>query len=139
MLYLAQTMASMINFSAANGDIVLDAVIGGLSISAWGLGNVGYASGPIVVAGHATGGKTGAGCRAISPLMLERTGKAKKIVHMLFFQNSVGASSRLLFNHARYKVVDVFFFSRSNPIANVDAYVIVHYTRAYLLVKFTIS
>lgn len=45
----AQALAGTINVSAANGGIALGAVIGGLSISAWGPGNVGYVSGAIAV------------------------------------------------------------------------------------------
>jgi predicted MFS family arabinose efflux permease len=45
----AQALAGTINVSAANGGIALGAVIGGLSISAWGAGNIGYVSGAIAV------------------------------------------------------------------------------------------
>jgi predicted MFS family arabinose efflux permease len=45
----AQALAGTINVSAANGGIALGAVIGGLSISAWGPGYVGYVSGAIAV------------------------------------------------------------------------------------------
>ncbi|MGS0743732.1 MFS transporter [Glaciimonas sp. GG7] len=45
----AQALAGTINVSAANGGIALGAVLGGLSISAWGVGNVGYVSGAIAV------------------------------------------------------------------------------------------
>lgn len=45
----AQALAGTINVSAANGGIALGAVIGGLSISAWGPGNIGYVSGAIAV------------------------------------------------------------------------------------------
>nr|WP_245182395.1 MFS transporter [Glaciimonas immobilis] len=45
----AQALAGTINVSAANGGIALGAVIGGLSISAWGSGNIGYVSGVIAV------------------------------------------------------------------------------------------
>lgn len=45
----AQALAGTINVSAANGGIALGAVIGGLSISAWGPGNVGYVSAAIAV------------------------------------------------------------------------------------------
>jgi len=45
----AQALAGTINVSAANGGIALGAVIGGLSISAWGAGNIGYVSGAIAL------------------------------------------------------------------------------------------
>jgi predicted MFS family arabinose efflux permease len=45
----AQALAGTINVSAANGGIALGAVIGGLSISAWGPGNIGYVSGAIAL------------------------------------------------------------------------------------------
>ena len=45
----AQALAGTINVSAANGGIALGAVIGGLSISTWGPGNIGYVSGAIAV------------------------------------------------------------------------------------------
>jgi predicted MFS family arabinose efflux permease len=45
----AQALAGTINVSAANGGIALGAMIGGLSISAWGPGNIGYVSGAIAV------------------------------------------------------------------------------------------
>jgi DHA1 family inner membrane transport protein len=45
----AQALAGTINVSAANGGIALGAVIGGLSISTWGPGNVGYVSAVIAV------------------------------------------------------------------------------------------
>lgn len=45
----AQALAGTINVSAANGGIALGAVIGGLSVSAWGPGNVGYVSAAIAV------------------------------------------------------------------------------------------
>jgi DHA1 family inner membrane transport protein len=45
----AQALAGTINVSAANGGIALGAVLGGLSIAAWGAGNVGYVSAGISV------------------------------------------------------------------------------------------
>jgi DHA1 family inner membrane transport protein len=45
----AQALAGTINVSAANGGIALGAVIGGVSISNWGAGNVGYVSAAIAV------------------------------------------------------------------------------------------
>jgi DHA1 family inner membrane transport protein len=45
----AQALAGTINVSAANGGIALGAVLGGLSIAAWGPGNVGYVSAAIAV------------------------------------------------------------------------------------------
>ena len=45
----AQALAGTINVSAANGGIALGAVLGGLSISAWGAGNVGYVSAAIAL------------------------------------------------------------------------------------------
>ena len=45
----AQALAATLNVSAANGGIALGAVIGGLSISLWGPGNVGYVSGLIAI------------------------------------------------------------------------------------------
>ena len=45
----ARALAGTINVSAANGGIALGAVIGGVSISAWGAGNIGYVSGAIAV------------------------------------------------------------------------------------------
>jgi len=43
----AQALAGTINVSAANGGIALGAVIGGVSISAWGPANIGYVSAAI--------------------------------------------------------------------------------------------
>ncbi len=43
----AQALAGTINVSAANGGIALGALIGGLAISAWGPGKIGYVSGAI--------------------------------------------------------------------------------------------
>ena len=45
----AQALAGTINVSAANGGIALGAMLGGLSISAWGPGHVGYVSAAIAV------------------------------------------------------------------------------------------
>ncbi|MGS0759045.1 MFS transporter, partial [Roseateles sp. GG27B] len=45
----AQALAGTINVSAANGGIALGAVLGGLSISAWDTGSVGYVSGAIAL------------------------------------------------------------------------------------------
>lgn len=45
----AQALAGTINVSAANGGIALGAVIGGVSLTAWGAGNVGYVSAAIAV------------------------------------------------------------------------------------------
>lgn len=45
----AQALAGTINVSAANGGIALGAVLGGLSVSAWGPGHVGYVSAAIAV------------------------------------------------------------------------------------------
>ena len=45
----AQALAGTINVSAANGGIALGALIGGLSISQWGAGQVGYVSAAIAV------------------------------------------------------------------------------------------
>lgn len=45
----AQALAGTLNVSAANGGIALGAMIGGLGISAWGVGNIGYVSGVIAV------------------------------------------------------------------------------------------
>lgn len=45
----AQALAATLNVSAANGGIALGALIGGLSISAWGPGNVGYVSGGLAI------------------------------------------------------------------------------------------
>ena len=45
----AQALAGTINVSAANGGIALGAMIGGLGISAWGAGNIGYLSGAIAL------------------------------------------------------------------------------------------
>jgi predicted MFS family arabinose efflux permease len=45
----AQALAGTINVSAANGGIALGAVIGGVSISAWGAGNIGYVSAAIAL------------------------------------------------------------------------------------------
>lgn len=45
----AQALAGTLNVSAANGGVALGAMIGGLSISAWGPGNVGYVSAVIAV------------------------------------------------------------------------------------------
>lgn len=45
----AQALAGTINVSAANGGIALGALIGGVSISAWGAGNIGYVSGAIAL------------------------------------------------------------------------------------------
>jgi DHA1 family inner membrane transport protein len=43
----AQALAGTINVSAANGGIALGAVIGGVSITTWGVGHIGYVSGAI--------------------------------------------------------------------------------------------
>lgn len=43
----SQALAGTINVSAANGGIALGALIGGVSITAWGVGNVGYVSAAI--------------------------------------------------------------------------------------------
>lgn len=45
----AQALAGTINVSAANGGIALGAVIGGIAISSWGAGNIGYVSAAIAV------------------------------------------------------------------------------------------
>jgi DHA1 family inner membrane transport protein len=45
----AQALAGTINVSAANGGIALGAVIGGVSITTWGVGQIGYVSGAIAV------------------------------------------------------------------------------------------
>jgi predicted MFS family arabinose efflux permease len=45
----AQALAGTINVSAANGGIALGALIGGVSISAWGAANIGYVSGAIAL------------------------------------------------------------------------------------------
>jgi predicted MFS family arabinose efflux permease len=45
----AQALAGTINVSAANGGIAFGAVIGGVSISAWGAGNIGYVSAAIAL------------------------------------------------------------------------------------------
>jgi DHA1 family inner membrane transport protein len=45
----AQALAGTINVSAANGGIALGAMLGGLSISHWGPGHVGYVSAAIAV------------------------------------------------------------------------------------------
>ena len=45
----AQALAGTINVSAANGGIALGAMIGGLGISTWGAGNIGYLSGAIAL------------------------------------------------------------------------------------------
>jgi predicted MFS family arabinose efflux permease len=45
----AQALAGTINVSAANGGIALGAVLGGVSISAWGPGNIGYVSAAIAL------------------------------------------------------------------------------------------
>lgn len=45
----AQALAGTINVSAANGGIALGAVIGGVAISHWGAGNIGYVSAAIAV------------------------------------------------------------------------------------------
>lgn len=45
----AQALAGTINVSAANGGIALGAVIGGVAISQWGAGNVGYVAAAIAV------------------------------------------------------------------------------------------
>jgi predicted MFS family arabinose efflux permease len=45
----AQALAGTINVSAANGGIALGAVIGGVGISSWGVGNIGYVSAVIAV------------------------------------------------------------------------------------------
>lgn len=45
----AQALAGTINVSAANGGIALGAVIGGVAISTWGAGNIGYVSAAIAV------------------------------------------------------------------------------------------
>ncbi len=45
----AQALAGTINVSAANGGIALGAVIGGLTVSHFGAGNVGYVAGAIAV------------------------------------------------------------------------------------------
>ncbi|MRW83372.1 MFS transporter [Pseudoduganella sp. FT26W] len=45
----AQALAGTINVSAANGGIALGAVIGGVSISAWGAGTIGYVSAAIAL------------------------------------------------------------------------------------------
>nr|WP_314545572.1 MFS transporter [uncultured Massilia sp.] len=44
-----QALAGTINVSAANGGIALGAVVGGVSISNWGAGNVGYVSAAIAL------------------------------------------------------------------------------------------
>lgn len=46
----AQALAGTINVSAANGGIALGAVIGGVGISAWGAGNVGYVAAALAAA-----------------------------------------------------------------------------------------
>jgi predicted MFS family arabinose efflux permease len=46
----AQALAGTINVSAANGGIALGAVIGAVSISTWGIGQIGYVSGAIALA-----------------------------------------------------------------------------------------
>ncbi len=45
----AQALAGTINVSAANGGIALGALVGGLGISAWGAGHVGYLSAAIAL------------------------------------------------------------------------------------------
>jgi len=45
----AQALAGTINVSAANGGIALGAMIGGVSITTWGVGHIGYVSGAIAV------------------------------------------------------------------------------------------
>ena len=45
----AQALAGTINVSAANGGIALGAIIGGLSVSTWGAGKVGYVSGALAL------------------------------------------------------------------------------------------
>jgi len=45
----AQALAGTINVSAANGGIALGALIGGVGISSWGAGNIGYLSAAIAL------------------------------------------------------------------------------------------
>ena len=45
----AQALAGTINVSAANGGIALGALIGGIGISSWGAGNIGYLSAAIAL------------------------------------------------------------------------------------------
>lgn len=45
----AQALAGTINVSAANGGIALGAVIGGVAITSWGAGNIGYVSAAIAL------------------------------------------------------------------------------------------
>ena len=45
----AQALAGTINVSAANGGIAFGAMIGGLSVSSWGAGSVGYVSAGIAL------------------------------------------------------------------------------------------
>ena len=45
----AQALAGTLNVSAANAGIALGAVLGGLSVSAWGEGSVGYVAAGIAL------------------------------------------------------------------------------------------